>query len=105
MRHPQQLVGGLRDGISGSVSRICVLLMPSKNPGCCSASPSPLSKHAAHFSILDGIRKRWASLAAFHTAEESCLSFTLTFSMGEITGGEGLGTKLFHLRERVMQVK
>ena len=61
VRHPQQLVGGLRDGISGSVSRICVLLMPSKNPGCCSASPSLLSKHAAHFSILDGVRKKWAS--------------------------------------------
>lgn len=78
---PQWFVGRSPDrvceGVRGSAS---IWYVP--NPGCYSPSSSLPLSHAAHLSILDGIRKKWASLTASHTAGEAgcslaCSNFPL----------------------------
>lgn len=55
------------NGVNKTITRICI----PKSPGCCYFSPFlPLSLKA-HLSILDGIRKKWASLVVSHTAGEA----------------------------------
>lgn len=64
--------------------------MSFESPGCSPSSPSSSSSYVVHLSILDGVRKKWVSSAAYHKAGES-LVLTQMFSLsaiGEITGQE-----------------
>lgn len=50
VRRPQQLVGGFLDGVPSAHSGICVPLMPSESPVCCSPSQSPVTQHKTQSS-------------------------------------------------------
>lgn len=79
-----------------------------ENPGCCVPSPSPPSSCAA-ISILDGVRKDWASLPAPCPAGEAAHSLTHShFPMWQKqlqAKKFSLGTELCYLEGEVMQVK
>ena len=84
-RHSQQLMGRLLDGVHNTVSRICILLMSSKRPICCSPTPS----HAAHNSVLRMQQERIGS--PWQCPTQLMFTHTLPFHpTGEITGQEGL---------------
>lgn len=67
--HPQELLGGLPDGVCNMVSRIS--LMPIESPGCWYPSFSSCLSCTAHFSILDRLRKKWVSFAGSQTTGEA----------------------------------
>lgn len=64
---PQQLlIERLTDRVCNTV-RICLFIMLSENPDCCSSSLFPHSTYVTQ-SLLNGVGKKWVSLTA------SCLS-------------------------------
>lgn len=85
MKHPQQFLARLPDGVHKSVSRIHV------PPRALAAvlSSSLCSYPAAYLSVLDGARKKWASLAASCIGEEKLTYIVSVSSMGEIASREG----------------
>ena len=68
LRCPQQLLGRIADGAWDMVNWIHASLIPSRSCGCYSLSCSPPHSHAAHLSILDGVRSKWVSLSVFYIA-------------------------------------
>lgn len=64
---------------------------PSDSHGFSSLSPSSPLSHAAHHSILEQARSKWASLAEASTAREARYLLTCShFPLGEIEGIAGL---------------
>ena len=62
------------------VSRVCLSVMPSKNPICCSLSLFLPPSFSSQLSTLDGAREKWASLGASCAAgKHSTPSYALTF--------------------------
>ena len=80
-RRPQQVLGRLTDGVCKTVSRICRIF------GVCGSPSLSHTSCASYLSILNGVKKKWVSLAAFCTAEEARLA--LTFACRGNHGQEG----------------
>lgn len=60
MRQLQQLMGGLSGGLCEAVSWVFIPLMSSESSGYFSLRHFPAPSHAAHLSILGGVRKKWS---------------------------------------------
>ena len=60
MRQVQQLMGGLSGGLCEAVSWVFIPLMSSESSDYYSPRHFPAPSHAAHLSILGGVRKKWS---------------------------------------------
>ena len=60
MRQLQQLMGGLSGGRCEAFSWVFIPLMSSESSGYFSLRHFPAPSHAAHLSILGGVRKKWS---------------------------------------------
>ena len=70
---PLQLIGSLPNGVHEAVSRICIPLKSSENPGCSSLSPSLPPSPVVNLSVPEGARKKGSSWAGSHvTGEIEC---------------------------------
>lgn len=65
----------LLDGVHDMFIRICGPLVPSESPVTVPATSCPLVV-SLQFTTLDGVKKKWASLALSCTTEEAGRSLT-----------------------------
>lgn len=104
MKHPQELMDRLPDGVHNVVSRICVPLMPYKHPIC----SSPSLSHRAH-TLIFWLGNKEVDL--FGSVQHSLGSWTLPhcsqLPLWEKSQAKklSLGTELWHLRGRVAWTK
>ena len=89
----QKFVGGPSNGVCKEVSRIRISLMHSKSCLLCS-QPLPTLSCATYLSILEGVRKKWASLAVSCTAGET--GHSLRHSLAALEEIPGLGGLFCH---------
>lgn len=89
----QRFVGGPSNGVCKAVSRICISLMHSKPCLLCS-QPLPILSYVTYLSILEGVRKKWASLAVSCTAGET--GHSLRHSLAAVEEIPGLGGLFCH---------
>ena len=104
-RHPQLLIGEPPDGVCDTASRTYVPLIHSVlSPACCSSSCSLVSQPCSlQLSLLNGVREKWDSLAASHTAGEARHSVICSYFPSQKKSQGFPGGELCHLEGGMTQ--
>ena len=104
VRSPQQLLGGLPDGVCEMVGS-SISPTSSESWLLCSHSLSQAFSLTDHLSNLGELRKKWASWAEFYTAGEARHSHIHSRGENRRLRGISSSIKLYHLEGGVMRAK